>query len=180
MKKVFKFFTVDNFEKEELYLRKMAQKGWQFKNYRGFRYYFEKDKPQDTYYRIDYHASDDGDKSEYLQLFRDSGWEPIFSLPILDGEWVYFKKNNSQTGSTEIFTDASSKIQLFRKIKKRWARFALLLFICAFLPLIVGSLIFKSPFLFLFLILISGGIAVLYGKMIVNLAKKIQKLQEYG
>lgn len=179
MKKELKIFTVDNFEKEELYLRRMAQKGWFFKSYKGLRYYFEKEEPQNTYYCIDYHSPYDGDKKEYLQLFKDSGWEPIFSFPILDGEWIYFKKNSDKSGSTEIFTDASSKIQLFRKIKSRWLRFAMLLFICVFLPLLVSSIILKNPVLFFFLILIVGGIAVLYGKMAFNLTKKIQKLQQY-
>ncbi|MDN6640505.1 MAG: DUF2812 domain-containing protein [Tetragenococcus halophilus] len=176
MKKVFKIFTVDNFEKEEIYLRKMAKKGWQFKKYQGLKYYFEKEKPQDIYYRIDYHGSDDGDKNEYLQLFRDSGWEPIFFLPILDGEWVYFKKNGDEPGSTEIFTDASSKIQLFRKLKKRWLRFAMF-FVCAFIPLLVISVILRNPVLFFLLVVILGANIFLYGKMALNLTKKIQELQ---
>lgn len=178
MKKEFKIFTVDNFEKEEIYLRKMALKGYHFKNYQGLKYYFKNGKPQNNYYRIDYHSPADGDREEYIQLFEDSGWEMVFSYPILDGEWVYFKKDGDQPGSTEIFTDASSKVQLFRKIKTRWLRFGVLISICILTPSLITSITLKESFSLLIVLPILAGIIFLYGKMIFNLTKKIQELEQ--
>ncbi|EAD4659869.1 DUF2812 domain-containing protein, partial [Listeria monocytogenes] len=44
-KKVVKFFTVDNMEKEEAYLNEMAQNGWFFQKYKSFKYHFEQGEP---------------------------------------------------------------------------------------------------------------------------------------
>ncbi len=178
MKKEFKIFTVDNFEKEETYLRKMALAGFHFKSYQGFKYCFENGEPQNSYYRIDYHSPEDGDKEEYIQLFKDSGWEIVFSFPILDGEWVYFKKNGDQAGSTEIFTDTSSKVQLFHKIKTKWLRFASLISICILIPSLITSLAFGESISLLIVLPILAGIIFLYGKMVFNLTKKIQELEQ--
>lgn len=177
-KKMFKFFTVDDFEKEEVYLRKMAQKGWYFKHYQGLRYCFEKGEPQDMYYRIDYHSPDDGDRDDYIQLFEDSGWSLAFSYPIFDGEWVYFRKDSNNSGITEIFTDPTSKINLFHKIRKRWSFFGISIFIFMIMLLFISGITLENPFLSLFLAIILGSIVLLYSKMILNLTRKIQKLQQ--
>lgn len=178
VKKVFKFFTVDNFEKEETYLREMAQKGWHFKKFQGLRYFFEKGDSQDIYYRIDYHSPADGDRDDYIQLFEDSGWSLAFAYPVLDGEWMYFRKDSNSPGITEIFTDSSSKINLFRKIRRRWSAFVFIFLACGFLPSFTTGIALEKPFLLFFNAILIGGIGILYGKMIVNLTRKIQKLQQ--
>ncbi|WP_066191631.1 DUF2812 domain-containing protein [Gracilibacillus timonensis] len=177
-KKVFKFFTVDNFEKEEAYLRKMAQKGWHFKRYQGFRYYFEKGEPQDVYYRIDCHSPGDGDRDDYIQFFEDSGWSPVFFYPIFDVEWTYFRKSSNHSGITEIYTDSTSKISLFRKIRKRWSFLGIFIFTCMIILSLLSGITLERPFLLLFLAIVVGSFILLYSKMIFNFTRKIQKLQQ--
>ena len=53
-KKVFKFITVDQLEKEQKYLHEMDLKGWHFKCYKNLRYHFEQNPPANYVYRIDY------------------------------------------------------------------------------------------------------------------------------
>lgn len=173
-----KFFTVDNFEKEGMYLRSMAQKGWHFKAYKNFKYIFEKGESKDVYYQIDYHSQAEGDKDEYIQFFEDSGWSFAFSYPIFDGEWIYFKKESDAAGTAEIYTDTSSKINLFQKIRKRWCLFGIFISIFMIMALFINGLALESPSISLYVIMILAlFVIILYSKMIVNLTRKIRQLQ---
>lgn len=176
-KKVFKFITVDNFEKEEQFLRDMSLEGWHFTHYEGLNYYFEKGTPKDFYYRIDYHSPNEGDKEDYLQLFEDSGWTTVFSYPIFDGEWCYFKKEAKENENLEIFTDSDSKIELFQKIRSKWGYFGLILTVL-FLPLFLFVFSLDRPFDLLLFSVSLGTIVILYSKMVLNLTRKIQQLKK--
>lgn len=177
-KKVIKFITVDNFEKEETYLEQMSKKGWHFVKYEGLRYFFESGDPINIIYQIDYHSSTDGDKEDYLQLFKDSGWIPVFAYPIFDGEWCYFKKETASNNSPKIYTDNESKIELFSKIRKTWGTFGLILSL-VFLPItFVTGILTSNSFLIYFVLLIFVFIALLYIKMVLNLTSKIHQLRE--
>lgn len=83
-KKVVKFFTVDNMEKEEAYLNEMAQNGWFFQKYKSFRYHFKQGEPAKYSYAIDF-KENEGDEDAYKTLFEDAGWETVFSYPVLNG-----------------------------------------------------------------------------------------------
>lgn len=177
-KKKFKVFTVDNFEKEEEYLREMSQQGWHFKNYKGLKYTFKKDEPKDFYYQIDYHSSEEGNRNDYLQFFEDSGWTHVSSYPILDGEWVYFRKDTGQSGAPEIFTDSTSKIDLFRKLRKKWSTFGITSIILVIIAAVIAGIATDMMFPLLLLLLLIIFVSVLYGKLILNLTRKIRELQQ--
>lgn len=91
-KTIYKFITVDNYEKEEIFLKDMSLKGWHFFQFKGLKYYFEKKTLENIDYRIDYFVGDQSEKDDYVQLFEDSGWTLVTTYPIFDGEWCYFKK----------------------------------------------------------------------------------------
>ncbi len=176
-KKVSKFFTVDNFEKEEQFLIEMASKGWYFTHYENLKYHFQQAASKDFQYRIDYHNSSDGDLDDYLQLFEDSGWESVFTYPILDGYWCYFRKEAKESENTEIYTDNTSKIELFKKIRLKWGIFGLLITF-GMLPLIL--LATASDFVFTnFIVAFAiGFVVLLYVKLVLNLTRKINQLKE--
>ncbi|EAE8345727.1 DUF2812 domain-containing protein [Listeria monocytogenes] len=175
-KKVVKFFTVDNMEKEEAYLNKMAQNGWFFQKYKSFKYHFEQGEPAKYSYTIDF-KENEGDEEAYKTLFEDAGWEPVFSYPVLNGNWMYFRKAVAPGKTKEaIFTDETSLIQLYKKIRKRWTAFGAIVSLFLFVELLVVFQIEDNigitTFIFItFLILIS-----LYGKMFFNLTRKINNL----
>lgn len=171
-KKVLKFFTVDNMEKEAAYLNEMAQQGWFFKEYKRFRYHFEKGEPAKYNYAIDYKETT-GDEEEYKTLFADAGWENVYKYPILQGNWMYFRKPVTSGETDEaIFTDKESLVHLFQKIRKRWSLFGGL--ISLFLLLFAVFLPYNSLQIFYAILIII--LVVLYGKMFINLTRKINNL----
>ncbi|MBC1483593.1 DUF2812 domain-containing protein [Listeria sp. FSL L7-1558] len=171
-KKVLKFFTVDNMEKEVAYLNEMAKQGWLFTEYKSFRYHFEKGEPATYTYALDFKETT-GDEEAYKTLFADAGWEHVYSYPILNGNWMYFRKLATETEVTEdVFTDKESFVHLFQNIRKRWSLFGgLLSLILLFMAIFLPSNSLKIIYAILIVLII-----VLYGKMFINLTRKINKL----
>ncbi|WP_208559282.1 DUF2812 domain-containing protein [Marinilactibacillus kalidii] len=176
-KSVYKFITVDNYEKEECFLKEMALKGWHFTHYKGLRYHFEQGESEKVDYRIDYFDGKKEEKEDYAQLFEDAGWTLVTTYPIFDGEWCYFKKEAKDKEVNEIFTDDESKIMLFKKIRYRWTMYGFLLL--ALIPFSLyttlsrGTLFLSIPMMILF-----SSAIVLYIKLWLNLSFKIKRLQK--
>ena len=78
MMRKFKWFWAWQDEAEEEWLREMSNKGWHLKHI-GFPtiYTLESGEPVDYVYRLDYRSYWKMEKEDYLQLFRDSGWEYV-------------------------------------------------------------------------------------------------------
>lgn len=177
-KKVFKFITVDQLDKEQDFLHRMALEGWHFTKYKNLRYHFEEGKPANYIYRIDYKETLE-DLDEYLTIFEDAGWEAVYSYPIFQGSWIYFRKlSTDETQPLEIFTDKDSMIGLLKKVRMQWTWFGtfmsfILLFILLSNVFTTKSLISGIPITICFLVIL-----ILYGKMFVNLTKKINHLEE--
>ncbi|PNP94361.1 hypothetical protein BMT55_02425 [Listeria newyorkensis] len=173
-KKVFKFITVDNVEKEEAFLEEMANQGWFFSKYASLRYHFEQGEPAEYTYCIDY-KEEAGDEEEYLALFEDAGWEHVYAYPILSGKWMYFRKAVKEGAPKEaIFTDDASMVVLWKTIRSRWTWFGgsaiLMLIVVGIATLLASVYLIGSIFTFavaLFLI-------VLYGKMYIRITRKIK------
>jgi hypothetical protein len=108
----FKVFAAWQDEKEELWLRQMAQQGLHLASLGlpGF-YRFQRREPQDVIYRLDFVTSR-ADMQEYLQLFGDAGWEHLGAM----GGWQYFRKPASAAGPDEIYTDPQSKVEKYRRL----------------------------------------------------------------
>ncbi|MEG0288808.1 MAG: DUF2812 domain-containing protein [Carnobacterium sp.] len=177
-KKVFKFITVDQLEKEQDFLHNMVLEGWHFSKYKNFQYKFEQGKPANYVYRIDYKETLE-DLDEYLAIFEDAGWEAVYSYPIFQGSWIYFRKlSTDETQNLEIFTDKDSMIGLLKKVRMHWTWFGMTMsFILLFLLLsnlfTTRSLISGIPLTICFLIIL-----ILYGKLFFNLTKKINQLEQ--
>ncbi|EUJ25380.1 DUF2812 domain-containing protein [Listeria cornellensis] len=173
-KKVFKFITVDNVEKEEAFLEEMANKGWFFSKYASLRYHFEQGEPAEYTYCIDY-KEEAGDEEEYLALFEDAGWENICAYPILNGKWMYFRKAMKEGAPKEaIFTDNDSMVALWKTIRSRWSRFGAI--IALMLIVLAVTSWFTSPYVFvsIFMVALALLIIVLYGKMYIRITRKIK------
>lgn len=167
-KREFKWFWAWNDEKEEAWLREMAQQGWHLTKAGAFGVYtFEKGAPKDVVYRLDFKLAD-VDKVEYLQLFADVGWEHVGEM----NGWQYFRIEVAEGETLEIYTDDASKIKKYQR---------LLLFLTIFLPILSTSLFSLSEdpsSLMRVMGLISAGLLLLYVYAMVRLFLRIQELKK--
>lgn len=110
-----RIFTIADWEKEERYLRKRHREGWKFVKVGlpGI-YHFEKCVPADVVYQLDYNQEGLAHKDEYVQMFRDCGWEYIQDF----GGYSYFRKPVSQMQGEEeeIFCDDASRLDMMRRV----------------------------------------------------------------
>lgn len=139
-KKIFRIFTIFEHEKEQNYLRSMHKSGWKFVKLNKLCVYtFEKCAPEDVIYQLDYNNTAIKDKSEYLQMFSDCGWEYLQDY----SGYTYFRKSakNMKNGDEEIFCDASSRLQMFERVFKGRIVPLMVLFACVIIPQLIMCII---------------------------------------
>ncbi len=130
VKRFFKLFWAWEDEREEAWLTEMARQGWHLVQ-PGLGFYpFVQGEPRNMVYRMDFKAAGK-DMGEYVQLFADAGWEYVGAL----GSWQYFRKEIKAGESTEIYTDAASKIQKYQRV---------IAILVVFLPIYI--VMFRRPF----------------------------------
>ncbi|MBQ8258055.1 MAG: DUF2812 domain-containing protein [Clostridia bacterium] len=131
-KKLFRYFSIFEYEKEEKYLREMHKSGWRFLKVTGLGvYHFEKCTPADVIYQLDYNQDSKEHKDEYLQMFSDCGWEHIQEY----AGYSYFRKPAAEmNGDEEIFCDNESKLQMMERVLKGRMLPLLIIFFCCLVP----------------------------------------------
>ena len=137
-KKQFRWFTIFEYEKEQEYLRKMHASGWKFVKVTGLgSYHFEECTPRDVIYQLDYNSDGLAHKDEYLQIFRDCGWDYIQDY----AGYSYFRKEVGEDGvAEEIFCDDESRLQMMNRVIKGRMIPLLVLFFAILLPQFVLNL----------------------------------------
>ncbi len=110
------FFTIAEYEQEQEWLVKQHRAGWKLRNAVVPCFYtFERCEPEDVVYQLDYNKEGLEYKSEYVQMFRDCGWEHITDMM----GYSYFRKPVSQTNEKEeIFCDDDSKMDMIERVFK--------------------------------------------------------------
>lgn len=171
-KKINKWFWVWDDEKEEAWLRKMANQGWHLSKVGLINSYeFEQEEKRDVIYRIDYKNGYGLKLDEYLQFFSDSGWEHVFEM---SGRH-YFRAPMRGEDEPEIYTDNESKITKYQQILTGFYIFIPLFIMFIILrPEITKSPQFTIYDIFLIIILI---LEVIYIFSVINLIKRIRHLQ---
>ena len=173
-----RIFTIADWEQEEHYLRKRQQAGWKFVNvtFPGF-YHFEKCTPEDVVYQLDYNEEGLKHKDEYVQMFKDCGWEYLQDF----GGYSYFRKPVSEMqGEEKIFCDDESRLDMMRRV-----------FAGRYLPIFIILMLFLPNFitqfgssnadvpvllvLFLILLVIYAWAAVSFGYRYWKLKKRLEK-----
>ena len=133
-----RFFTILDYDKEQDYLRKMHKKGWKFVALKGAMFYhFEKCDPEDVIYQLDYNPEGIENKEEYVQIFRDCGWE---YLQDACGYSYFRKKAADMEGDEEIFCDDESRLQMLERVFKGRMIPLLIIFGCILLPMFFRNL----------------------------------------
>jgi hypothetical protein len=153
-KKEFKFFTIFEHQKEELYLRQQHKSGWRFIKVNCFGvHHFEKCQPEDVIYQLDYNLAAATSKGEYIRMFSDCGWDYIQDYA---GYSYFCKTAAAMNGDEEIFSDDGSRLAMMERVYKG-----------RLLPLLI---IFSVVLIQMFIMNLADGqyaISVFYGIMIV-------------
>ena len=167
MKKFHWFWAWDD-EKEETWLRQMAQEGWHFKSVSlPGNYTFEKGESIDHVYRLDYFV-DRKDMPAYLQIFEDAGWEYLGEM----SGWQYFRTESVNGNAPEIYSDKASKAKKYER---------LILYLVIFLPIYLNLLNIseRSDAGYMqILSVLMGGFMLLYIYAMVRLIVRVTSLKK--
>ena len=163
---VYRIFTIADYEREALYFREMHAKGWKLRKVSysillfAVKYTFEKCHPEQVSYQLDFYPMEKSERSSYLQLFKDCGWEHITDF----NGFSYFRKLHSGIESDaefEIYNDAAGKLAMVKRILTRRMLPILLLFL-ALLPVFSKFVSGGSSFSWeMFLIVIIDGVLLI-------------------
>ena len=146
-----RIFTIADYDREALYLRKMHAEGWKLKEVTysnlvvAVKYTFEKCQPEQVSYQLDFYPMRKSDRASYLQLFKDCGWEHITDF----NGFSYFRKLHSGIESDaefEIYNDAFGKLAVVKRI-----------LIIRMIPILLLFLLIFSALLPVFSKFVSGG-----------------------
>lgn len=131
-KTCFRFFSIMDYEKEADFLRKMHKKGWKFvKVSLGGFYGFEACEPEDVVYQLDYNPDGVKHQNEYLQMFKDCGWEYMQDFV----GYSYFRKPVSEMdGDESIFCDDESRLDMATRVVRGKVIPLLVGFCCCIVP----------------------------------------------
>ena len=113
LKTVRKWFWAWNDDKEEIFLEKMAAKGYKLVNVGFGKYTFEESEPKKIKYQLDFKGLTKMQEKEYLQIYEDAGWKNVNRL----GSWYYFAQEyDEDTPDISIFNDNKSRLEKYRRI----------------------------------------------------------------
>ena len=120
-KVVYRISTIADYDRGALYLGEMHAKGWKLKEVSysnlvvAVKYTFEKCRPEQVSYQLDFYPMKKSERASYLQLFKDCGWEHIIDF----NGFSYFRKLHSGIESDiefEIYNDATGKLAMVKRI----------------------------------------------------------------
>lgn len=147
---VYRVFTIAVYDREALYFREMHAKGWKLKKVSysillfAVKYTFEKCQPEQVSYQLDFYPMKTSDRTSYLQLFKDCGWEHITDF----NDFSYFRKAHSEIESDaefEIYNDATGKLDIVHRIL-RLRLLPVLFFLSMLIPLFLKLLSERDVF----------------------------------
>ncbi|EGV02509.1 PF11193 family protein [Streptococcus sp. CM6] len=147
---VYRVFTIAVYDREALYFREMHAKGWKLKKVSysillfAVKYTFEKCQPEQVSYQLDFYPMKTSDRTSYLQLFKDCGWEHITDF----NGFSYFRKAHSEIESDaefEIYNDATGKLDIVHRIL-RLRLLPVLFFLSMLIPLFLKLLSERDVF----------------------------------
>ena len=147
---VYRIFTIADYDREALYFREMHAKGWKLRKVSysillfAVKYTFEKCQPEQVPYQLDFYPMKTSEKTSYLQLFKDGGWEHITDF----NGFSYFRKAHSEIESDaefEIYNDATGKLDMVHRIL-RLRVLPVLFFLSMLIPLFLKLLSERDVF----------------------------------
>jgi hypothetical protein len=169
-KTVIRMFWAWSNEKEERWLSRMAREGWHLAAPRGVYYRFEKGAPADVVYRLDYQNPKKADRNEYLNLFRDAGWDHAGEF----ANWQYFRTAAGDGPPPEIHTDPESRMAMYRRVLALLA----VIFIAVWAPAVTNIGRPEPSGTFWIIVRLSQGLlTLLWTYAIIRLGLKIREIR---
>lgn len=141
MKRHFKIFL--DFDKEERWLNQMAAEGWLMRQSGPF-YSFTPMPPGAAIVRTDYRPTMSAeDFADYISLFADAGWHHLSGSRTSGTQ--YFSADRD-AANDEIFSDAASKAQRYRRAFRARAALAVPFLAVVFVLWTTGNATFTALF----------------------------------
>lgn len=156
-------------DKDMRMLEEMSSKGWHLTDMKGILYKFEKGEEKAYSYNLN---MENEINKDMLSLYKQSGWEPVI---FADGYQIY----RAEKGTTPIFTDNETKVEVLEKQKVSFgigAIIFLIALIASITAVVVydGNPIVENVILLVSLICWIG--LVFWGLPYLGLRKQIKKL----
>ena len=175
-KTVIRFFTIADYEEEEVWLHNQHKNGWKLSRMIPPCFFiFEKCTPEDVAYRLDY--KNNTETNNYFQIIRDYGWEYIGRCV----GWLYLRKPLSETYSEqdgEIFSDNESRIEMINHVAKtRLLPSCLIIFLCCVLPNLSKGIETSDPLATVFTVVFSI-LTLIYLYLLIHCGFKLGKLRK--
>jgi hypothetical protein len=106
-----KNFGIAEFQEEEKWLEEQHRNGWRLTKTDGTKFQFESCDTEEWVYQLDFKGKGAAEE-EYIQMFKDCGWEYVLQYD----KWCYFRRKKQDGADLSIFSDRSSKIDMYTKI----------------------------------------------------------------
>ncbi len=177
MRKTFiRFFTIADYEEEEIWLRNQHLGGWKLVKLTAPCFYtFESCEPQDVIYRLDY--KNNAQTEDYMQMLADFGWE-YFERCF---GWLYFRKPAEEAaseGDGELFSDNASRLALADHVVKTRLLPLAVIFLCCVVPNLFNAVNDRMGGLSTFFGICFGIMFVVYVSMIVYCGIKLKRIRD--
>lgn len=165
-------FTIAEYKKEEQWLQKQHKAGLKLINTTLPCFYtFEKCEPEDVVYQLDYNKEGMNNKTEYVQMFKDCGWEHITDM----AGYSYFRKPVSEmVENEEIFSDDDSKLDMIERVFKG----RMIPLLTAFFLILIPQLFLQSSHRNSVIFGVYVGLLILYVVIFIQFAIQYFKLKK--
>ena len=185
IKKVWRFYTIADYEKEENFLNEMARDGWNLTAVGFCRYIFRRGTPGEYIYKLDMVERGDSDqvKESYFNFLTDCGIRVVGEFK----DWIYLQKRAAD-GPFDMKNDTYAKLRQLNKVYSFSIRtlsgllrlFAIIIILFSLLQMIASGNIGLSDF--------CGGViqgvgiravialAIIWVPIITKLRRKINRL----
>lgn len=176
-KTIIRFFTIADYEEEEIWLRQQHNKGWKIvRMILPCFYIFESCQPEDVVYRLDYKNHEQ--TADYMQMVDDFGWEYIGRC----AGWLYFRKPALETDAPEdreLFSDTISRIDMVSHVVRTRLVPLAIIFLCCVIPNFIRYVFADNPNgASIFLGVLFGILFVIYVFLIVYCGIKLKKIRD--
>ena len=170
----FRFFTIADYEDEEIWLRKMHNDGLKLVKVIPLGIYtFEECEPEDVIYRMDF--SNNEKDAQFISMAQDFGWEYVEKML----GWLYFRKPAEEAdGEEQLFSDDESRADMAAHVVKTRLVPVAIIFLCIVVPNLLNAVNGKMSGLSGFFAAVFGILFVIYVYLIVHCGLKLKAIIE--
>lgn len=179
IKTFIRFFTISDYEEEEIWLREQHNNGWKLvKMIPPCFYRFEECTPEDVIYRLDY--KNGSETRDYLQMLEDYEWEYVTRCT----GWLYFRRPAAGADTPEeqeLFSDNTSRLDMVQHIIRTRILPLVVIFCCCLFPAWIKNCFGDPSEASLFFAVFFSVMFVIYIYIFVHCGFKLKKLRrKYG